>query len=89
MDYDANGLNLTTEYKYNVFGDIVEVKDPNGNVAKSWYNNLRQLTQTESPSPFEYITKYSYDKNGNVKKIERETGDQQSHGRRRSTFMTF
>ncbi len=71
---DANeteGLKLTTEYKYDVFGDIVEVKDPNGNVTKSWYNNLRQLTQTQTP--LEYITRYHYDKDGNVNKIERQS----------------
>ncbi|NIP27199.1 MAG: hypothetical protein GWN67_28365, partial [Phycisphaerae bacterium] len=72
-DYnETDGLNITTEYTYGLLGKIIEVKDPNGNIRKSKYNELDQLTQAIAPSPLEYVTNFSYDKNGNSSRIERE-----------------
>ena len=72
-DYnETDGLNLTTEYTYDVLGNTITVTDPNGNTIASVYNALDQLTKTIVPSPFDYVTKFSYDKNGNRSRIERE-----------------
>ena len=73
VDYnETDGLNLTTEYTYDILGRIIEVKDPNGNISKSEYNALGQLTKNILPSPFEYVTNFSHDKNGNNSRIEKE-----------------
>jgi RHS repeat-associated protein len=72
-DYnETDGLNITTEYTYDLLGRVVEVRDPNGNTTKSKYNVLDQLFKAFTPSPFEYVTNFSYDKNGNRSKYERE-----------------
>lgn len=79
VDYnetDPNAPNITTEYEYDVLGRVMEVNDPNGDITQSVYNDLDQLTRTIAPSLFEYVTKFSYDINGNQSKIEREvTGE--------------
>jgi len=73
---DPNRLEIITEYEYDVLGRVMEVNDPNGDITQSVYNDLDQLTRTIAPSPFEYVTKFSYDINGNQSKIEREvTGE--------------
>jgi RHS repeat-associated protein len=72
-DYnETDGLNITTEYTYDLLGRVIEIKDPNGNIIKSKYNALDQLIKAVAPSPFEYVTNFSYDKNGNRSKYERE-----------------
>lgn len=69
---DPNSLEITTEYKYDILGHVIEVNDPNGDVTQSVYNELNQLIQTTAPTPYSYVTKFSYDKNGNQSEIERE-----------------
>ncbi len=70
----ADGCNITTQYKYDALGRIIEVKDPNGDTTKSKFNNLNQLIESITPSPYNYVTKLSYDTKGNRSKIEREIG---------------
>ena len=73
---EANALNITTEYKYDVLGRVIEVIDANGNSAKSVYNELDQITQTISP--LNYITSFSYNKNKKLDHLENEvTGPNQ------------
>ncbi len=72
---DVNGLALTTIYDHNSRGDVESVTDPNGNETLITHNDLRKVVQVEAPSPFGYITNYSYDDNANLISIERETGD--------------
>jgi RHS repeat-associated protein len=71
---DQSGLALTTNMAYNNVGDVLTKADPRGHTAAFQYNNNRQVTEITSPAPFNYITKHTYDENGNLTKIERETG---------------
>ena len=50
VDYnDTDGLNITTEYQYDVLGRVIEFKDPNGDITQLEYNALDQLTKITSP----------------------------------------
>jgi RHS repeat-associated protein len=71
----TDGLNLTTEYKYDILGQIYEIKDPNGNATKFEYNSLNKLAKTITPAPFNYVKVFSYDENGSMSRIEREKTD--------------
>ena len=75
VDYnqtDANALNITSEYKYDVLGNVIEVNDPNGDITKFAYNNLNKLTKITSPSPYNYITNFSYNQNNLLSMVEKE-----------------
>ncbi|MHB9069028.1 MAG: RHS repeat-associated core domain-containing protein [Sedimentisphaerales bacterium] len=65
---DANALNITTEYKYDVLGRIVEVIDANGNVARSFYNNLDLVTQTVLP--LNQVANFYYNSNKKIIGVE-------------------
>ncbi|RLG24215.1 hypothetical protein DRN85_08035 [Methanosarcinales archaeon] len=70
VDYnETDGLNITTEYKYDVVGNAIEVNDPNGNITRFAYNSLDQLTKVTSP--LNYITNLSYNKCKKLSQIER------------------
>jgi RHS repeat-associated protein len=64
-----------TEFGYDQVGNIHTVKDPEGSTTTFDHNALNQLTRTTSPAPFNYITNYRYDQNGNLERVERETRD--------------
>jgi RHS repeat-associated protein len=73
VDYNqtnSNALNITTEYKYDMLGRLVETIDANGNVAKVFYNNLDQMTKTVSP--LNYVTNFSYNSNKKLIRLENE-----------------
>jgi len=72
-DFGTGRLNLTTSFGYNTRGDITSVTDPRANVTTIAYDVLRRQTQVTAPSPFSYVTKMTYDDNGNVTKVERQT----------------
>jgi RHS repeat-associated protein len=67
---DASSLQITTNYKYDAFGSVIEVNDPNRFITCYAYDALIQLDKITDPCS--NITKFSYDENGNRKKIERE-----------------
>lgn len=67
------GLNLTTSFAYNTRGDITSITDPRGLITVIAYDVLRRKTQATAPAPFSYLTKMTYDDNGNNTKIERQT----------------
>ena len=71
VDYnetDPNFLNITTEYKYDIQGNVIEVKDPNDKVTEFVYNQLDLLTQTKLPTSD--VTKFSYSMNKLLSQIE-------------------
>jgi RHS repeat-associated protein len=71
VDYNAvEGLNITTEYAYDTYGNIRETKDPNGGVSEFTYNQLNLLTRTVSP--LGHVTLFTYNPNKKVTRIERE-----------------
>jgi RHS repeat-associated protein len=62
-------LNISTEYKYDSYGNVREVNDPNGDVTQLTYNQLNLLTKIISPLTYE--TNFSYNKNKKLEQIER------------------
>ncbi|MDP3506446.1 MAG: RHS repeat-associated core domain-containing protein [Candidatus Melainabacteria bacterium] len=75
VDYNVSGhLNLTTSFGHDSVGNVTGVTDPNGNQSTMVYDDLRQVTQVTSPSPFSYVTNFTYDENGNMLTMERQTG---------------
>lgn len=75
FDYAVDGLNLTTEYAYDLVGNITAITDPNGNTTTYEVNNLDQLTKTIAPTPFSYEIKYTYDANNNLQQIDVQNVD--------------
>ncbi|UCE98682.1 MAG: RHS repeat-associated core domain-containing protein [Planctomycetota bacterium] len=69
---DPNYLNITTEYKYDILGRVVEATDPNGATTQFTHNNLDQQTKTIEPSPYSYVTYLSYNKLNRLSRLENE-----------------
>lgn len=74
-DFGVGRLNLTVNFGYDSVGNLTSVQDPRGNTANVSYDVLRRVTQTTAPSPFSYVTKFTFDDNGNSTKVERQTSD--------------
>ena len=55
---ETEGLNITTEYKYDKQGNVTEIKDPNNQITKFAYNQLNLLTQITAP--LNTVTNYAY-----------------------------
>jgi len=74
VDYgqDTNCLNITTEYKYDKLGRAIEKSDPNGDITRFTYNDLDQLTRTTAPSPYSYVTNFSYNNRKKLSQLEKE-----------------
>lgn len=68
------GLNLTTSYGYDSVGNINAETDPRSNQKTYVFDPLRRRTQITEPAPFSYLTKFTFDDNGNLLKQERQTG---------------
>ncbi len=68
-------LNLTTQYGYNTVGDVTSIIDARTNTTTFLVDLLRRTTQKTDSTPFSYITKWTYDDNNQLIKIERQTGD--------------
>lgn len=77
VDYGAepDNLNIMTEMTYNAAGDVNSITDPRDNTTTFEYDPMRRLTKTTAPAPFNYITRYEYYPDGNLKLMQRETGD--------------
>jgi len=73
-DFGAGRLNLTTAYGYDTVGNTNSITDPNLNATTFLYDPLRRMTQKTDPTPFSYVTKFTFDDNGNLTKQERQTG---------------
>ncbi len=63
------------EYTFDSADNMVSKTDPNGQTTIFQYDNMRRFKQTPAPAPFNYITKYEYDPNGNLTKFQRRTDD--------------
>jgi RHS repeat-associated protein len=66
---ETEGLNITAEYKYDIYGNVTKVKDTYGNVTELAYNQLNQMTQTKLPTG--NVTKLSYNVNKMLAQIEK------------------
>lgn len=75
QDYGTQpaNLNIVTEFKHDILGNIIEIKDADGNISHVVYDNYGRPVSTTAPSPFNYITQYKYDQNGNVTQVENQT----------------
>ena len=72
-DYgDTAHLNTATQFSYDSAGNVLSITDALGNTTNFEYNSLNQLLKTTSPKPFNYQTRYTYDENANLIKLERQ-----------------
>ncbi len=67
---DPSGINAVAAFTYDAVGNVASATDPELNVTEYDYNELNWLIK--ETSPLDYETKYTYDKNGNVTKIENQ-----------------
>ncbi len=74
-DFGVGRLNLTMNFTHNSRGDVITVQDPRGNTSTIDFDVLRRVTQVTAPSPFSYLTKFTYDDNSNTTKVEKQTSD--------------
>jgi RHS repeat-associated protein len=67
---DSGGLNLTTNFAYDIMGHLIQSIPPDGNAYKTTYSyNMRSLV-TQKTSPDAGTVQYLYDKNGNLRFIK-------------------
>lgn len=62
-----------TEMGYDPVGNVTSVKDPRLNTISFQYDVNNNLKQATAPAPFNFLTKYTYDPNGNLEKLERQS----------------
>jgi len=74
VDPGTGRLNITTSFGFDTVGNITSFTDPRSNVVTMQYDSLRRMTQRTDPTPFSYVTKYTFDDNSNLTKQERQTG---------------
>lgn len=74
-DFGVGRLNLTTNFGYDSVGNVTSVQDPKGFTSTATVDVLRRATQTTTTAPFSYVTKFTFDDNSNVTKVERQTND--------------
>jgi len=75
---DAGHLDITTQFKYDKWGNVKEITDPNLDVTTFKYNELGLLKQTQTPSPYSNVTNFYYNNNKKLSQLERvRTGDDQ------------
>lgn len=74
-DFGVGRLNLTANFGYDSVGNVTSVQDPRGFTSTVDVDVLRRVTQATSTAPFSFVTKFTFDDNGNTTKIERQTND--------------
>lgn len=72
VDSNTGGLMIATKFQYDMQGNVIEIKDPMGQITKFAYNQLDLLTQIMSP--LNHITNFSYNLNKMLIKTERANG---------------
>lgn len=69
----AGHLNLTKTFGYDAVGNLTSFADANGNVWTAAYDTERRLTQMQSPTPSNYLRQMTYDANGNLISVRKQT----------------
>ena len=62
--YTVTTGSLTTSYKYDANGNVVKITDPNGGKTFTYYDKLGR--KTEQVDQENYLTRWTYDSEGNV-----------------------
>ena len=65
---------VVTTLAYNAVGDLTSVTDPRGNTVVMTPDDMRRVTQIQAPAPFNYLTRFDYDDDGNPTLQERQMG---------------
>lgn len=66
-------LNITLSFGYNAQGEVTSITDARGFTSSITRDIANRITQSTSPAPFNYVTKMTYDDNGNRVKVEAQT----------------
>lgn len=77
VDPDAvmyTGLKLTTKFKCDTAGNVVETIDPRNNSSTTTYDALRRATRTDGPSGTNIATRWTFDADGNTTLEEKRLG---------------
>ena len=67
---DSGGLNLTTNFAYDVLGHLTQSIPPNGDSYKTTYSYNTRGLLTQKTSPDADTVRYLYDQNGNLRFIK-------------------
>lgn len=73
-DFGTGRLNLVTAFGYNDFGDVNSITDPRGNTTTFDFDNERRMIQRVECDPFNFVTNWIYDDNGQLLTLQRQTG---------------
>jgi len=84
---DPGGLAIATAFEYDAVGNVVRVTDARGNASRFEYDANRNVIRTETPAPFAHETRLGFNPDGDLDRIERETGEAQSPWQ--TTAMAF
>ena len=90
MTYDygtGDALNLEYQFTYDSYGNIDTVTKPDSTSINLDYNALHQLTQIQNE--LSHVTKYHYNKNGMVDKIQRQLGSSYGDSTAQTWEYTF
>ena len=66
---DPGGINAITQFTYDQWGNLNQITDPNNHTTNYDFNEVGWLIK--EASPLGNTTRYTYDANGNVVKLER------------------
>lgn len=72
-DQDPNALKITYAYKWNKYGEVVEINEPGGHITNYVYNTLGKITQVTNA--LGHVIKGDYNKNQKLIRIEKEVVD--------------
>jgi len=75
VDFGVGRLNLTANFGHDSVGNLTSVQDPRGLTSTLTFDVLRRVTQVTSTAPFSFVTKFTFDDNGNTTKVERQASD--------------
>ncbi len=71
-DAGEGRLNCVVETTYDPLGNPLAVRDALGRVAACHYDRLGRPIETAAPVPFGFLTRYQYDRNNNLRSVERQ-----------------
>jgi len=86
---DQGGKNLETSFSFDTVGNVVQETNPLDHTTTYEYDSLRRLVQATTPAPFNYVTRFTYDEDGNLITLQRETGDPTDPWQERSFTYTL